>query len=202
MRTVDPRLAVGSTAAPVLLAGVLAVLLAGLLTGCGGSPEPQPLPKPASSTSPSASASTSAVPNAPVMPAAAKAKTDQSVEVFARHYVDIINFATATGNRSDLDALAEETCASCRRISSRLEQIYTAGGSITSEGWRVTAADVVPDQPLQRKYIDMSIVQSRQTLVEEVGASPKTFPGGKQALTMLLARRGDSWVVTRMTLAG
>lgn len=184
------------TSAPRLAAGLLAAGL--LLSACGGSPEPGPLAEPTKSSSPSASAALAP----PVMPAAAKAKSDEAVESFARHYVSIINFATVTGDRKDLEALATDACASCRRLSARLEEVYGGGGSIESSGWRVTGASVVPDQPLERKYIDLAIVQAPQTLVGRAGAPPQKFPGGKQALTMLIARRGDGWVVTQMSLAG
>ena len=186
MRTLGPRLAAGLIAAGLLL------------SGCGGSPEPSPPPKPSKSSSPSASAT----PTPPVLPEAANARTDAAVESFARYYVDLINFATTSGSREGLDTFASDACTSCRRLSTRLEQIYGAGGSIASEGWRVTAVDVVPDQPLRRKYVDLAIVQSPQILIEKAGAAPKRFPGGKQTLTMLVARRGSSWVVTRMSLAG
>jgi len=136
------------------------------------------------------------------MPAGAKAKTDQAVEAFAKHFVSVINFATVTGELKDLDALSGEACMTCRRLSARLEQVYDRGGSIESSGWRVTGASVVSDQPLDRKYIDLAIVQSPQILVEKAGASPQKFPGGKQAMTMLIARRGEGWVVTQMSLAG
>lgn len=192
MRTLGPRPAAG------LIAGLIAGGL--VLAGCGGSPEPKPLPAPTKSSSPSTSASSTPAP--PVMPEAAKASSDAAVEAFARHYVDVINFATSTGVLTDLNALAADRCTSCQRLSKRLEEIYTDGGSIQSDGWRVTGAEVLANQPLQRKYVDLAILQSPQILIESTGTKPKKFPGGKQALTMLIARQGSGWIVTRMTLAG
>ncbi len=96
MRTVWPRLLAG------LVAGVL------LLGGCGEeSPKPKPLPKP--SESPSASAS----PTPPAMPAAAKNQSKAGAIAFARHYVDVINYAQSTGDLEALQAVEDKACKSC-----------------------------------------------------------------------------------------
>ncbi len=79
MGTVGPRLAAGLVACSVLLAG------------CGGSPAPKPLPAPRPSSSPSPTTTPAA---APAMPEAAKAKTRAGAIAFARHYVELINYAT------------------------------------------------------------------------------------------------------------
>lgn len=186
MRMLSPRQTVGMAMAALLLGG------------CGGAPAPKALPKPTEPASPTASAT----PTPPALPKAAKAKTDEAVSAFARHYVEVINYATASGDVGKLLVLADESCTSCYRLAKRLRTIYGNGGKIRSRGWRVTGTLVIPNQPLARKYIDITIVQSPQTLVERAGAASKKYPGGKQALSLLLARRAESWKVTRMTLAG
>ena len=154
MRTLGPRRAVGIVVAALLLAG------------CGGAPKPKALPTPSEPGTPTAS-TTPTTPTPPVLPEAAKATSDAAVEAFARHYVDVINYATASGDDSQLLALADDGCASCRTLATRLRTIYDAGGSIRSQGWSVTAAEVIANQPVTRKYIDLAIVQSPQTLVDE-----------------------------------
>ena len=107
------------------LAAVCGVLCL-LVSACGGNAKPQPLPRPTASLSPSAS------PTPPVMPAAAKEKTKAGAIAFARHFVDVINYAGATGDTSRFEALAR---ADVHEMPSALltdiDEIYAAGGSMT-----------------------------------------------------------------------
>ena len=189
MRTVRPRHAA---------AWIVVAVLFSVLTGCGGAPAPEPLPKPSGSTSPSASAS--ATPSAPVMPAAARAKTDRAVEAFARYFVDIINFTAASGNREAIDNASLRTCESCRSIAERAFDTYEAGGSINGNGWSVTRINVVPNQPRSRVYVELSIKQSPETVIARPGEAPKQFPGGDHTFNMVLTLRETNWAVARLDL--
>ncbi|MCW2836497.1 MAG: hypothetical protein JWQ15_611, partial [Marmoricola sp.] len=115
MRTVRPRHAA---------AWIVVAVLFSVLTGCGGAPAPEPLPKPSGSTSPSASAS--ATPGAPVMPAAARAKTKAGAEAFVRHYVDVLNYAGLSGDTQPLRRLHISICTRCEAIADGIAQTYAA----------------------------------------------------------------------------
>src|SRR5438128_15619 len=112
----------------ITLAVVLGVLCL-LLVGCGGSAEPQPLPRPTASTSPSAS------PSPPVMPAVAKEKSRAGAQAFVRHYIDVLNYATFTGDTKAAHSLDGGQCQSCRRMLHSIENIYAAGGHVEGGAW-------------------------------------------------------------------
>ena len=115
------------------------LLLAPLLTACGGSAEPQPMPKPTASSSPSASASASP----PAMPAAAKEKTRAGAVAVARHFLATMDYAGGTGDTAAFEDAYTSECTRCRGIAEGIKKTYEAGGSIEGGGW-----DPAPDEVL------------------------------------------------------
>ena len=198
MTTRTSRRYVATTVALLALVGA---------SGCANdSAEPAPLPSQSSSAttasatpSETASASGSAA-AAPSMPAGARGTSAASAEVFARHYVDLINYASRTGNTRELLAASADKCKSCAAISSLVNGIYSKGGAIRSDGWKVTRLTRVSDRPAQRPAMNLDVTQSAEIVIADKGAKPKRFKGGRQPMTMYLVTSEGSWVVQRLDL--
>src|SRR3954454_5178674 len=97
------------------LAAVIGALCL-LLAGCGGSAKPQPLPRPTASLSPSPSATP------PVMPAAAKEKSEAGGRGAIQYIWDALNFWGAAGDTSALRAAFTETCTRCDAIADGIDK--------------------------------------------------------------------------------
>src|SRR4051812_21969262 len=100
-----------------------------LLAGCGGSAKPQPLPRPTASLSPSPSATP------PVVPTAAKEKTDKGARAAVQYFLDALNFSGAVGDTSTLRASFAETCTRCEAIADGIDKTYSAGGYYKGGDW-------------------------------------------------------------------
>jgi hypothetical protein len=174
--------------------------------GCtNDSAEPAPLPSQSSSATasatPSSTASASDSPAAaPSMPADAKGTSAKSAEAFARHYVDLINYASRTGKTRELRAASADTCKSCSAIASVVNMIYSKGGAIRSAGWQITRLTRVSDRPSRRPAINLDVTQSAEIVIAHNGAQPKRFKGGRQPMTMYLVTNEHSWAVQRLDL--
>lgn len=197
MRTVDPRLAAGSTVGAVLLAFVAA---------CGGAPEPQPLPKPASSTSPTPSASASAAPTPPVMPPvmpeAAGAKTKAGAEAFVRHYVDVLNYATFTGETATAHALDGGKCTSCDRMLKSIENIYASDGHVEGGAWTSTPVSQVPFPDGSGRTVDVKITYGPQSVFADAESEAKRYTGGGRLVSFVLeTKKGGRWQIAEWTRA-
>lgn len=177
---------------------VASVAVIGLVAGCGGD---NPTPSAAPSAAASSSTKTMLGTSAPPVPARARRSGDDGAESFGRHYVALINYATTTGETDALSDAAAPTCRSCNSLATRIARVYEDGGSIESDGWKVTGVVVVPGQPAARKYLDLAIRQPRQEVIATAGAKVQRFPGGNQALSMTLRYGSGAWVVTSLTLA-
>ena len=98
----------------------LALTLAGLLLALGACSEGDPRPKIAPSETPSsptgsASASESPGPSEPAMPKAASKRTDAGAEAFVRHWIQVVNFAQASGDTRLLGEISTaRKCLACK----------------------------------------------------------------------------------------
>src|SRR5215207_5804042 len=104
--------------------GILLVTL--LLVGSCSSPEPKE-PKP----SPSSPAPTA---TAPTMPAQAEENTPEGAAAFVKHYIDVFNYASNTGDVRELRRLSP-SCEACEKYAAKFESIYQQGDKISAHLW-------------------------------------------------------------------
>lgn len=173
---------------------VAALVVATALTGCQSNPEPPPL-ETAPSASPSPSSTEPTSEPAPTMPAEAEGPSRAAAKAFVRHYVELMNHATATGNTAPLRSASDQSCTSCSAVIERIEAVYSAGGSIESDGWRVRSITFVPLQDPKRPVLDLGIEMSPQVVVEKRGAAAKEFDGGRLPATFTLRQSQQGWLV-------
>lgn len=111
-------------------------LLFGLAAGCGG--ESVTAPEPSPSVTPVATPSPTAVKvEPPELPERARLNTKAGAEAFLRHYVDLVNYAQATGETGALSAAASPGCRACAAFERRVDDVYGKGGTIETSGLRV-----------------------------------------------------------------
>lgn len=182
---------VGRRAALGLLGLVLAT---GSLVGCQSNPEPPPIE--AASSAPSPSPSPTEAP--PTLPAEANGTSEAAAKAFVRHFFDTVNHAVNTGQTEHLRQLGSTECESCEAIAGNIEETYGAGGSIQSKGWKLQSVSLVPGQPKASPILDLGVLMSGERVIEQAGAEPKTFDGGKQPMTMYLVRVAGAWRVSRL----
>jgi len=127
------------------------------------------------------------------MPAEAEGNTRKGAKAFVRHYIETLNYTTATGDTSTLAALDDGSCRSCSAIIGRVRNVYGAGGSIESRGWVIKSLAVV-GQP-KRPLVDAGLLLSPQSVTKQRGDRPVRFKGGRLPVTFRLIRVGHGWRV-------
>ena len=170
-----------------------ALLAVGLLAGCGSDEGPS---SNAADTSPSAKTD-----GPPTLPAEAKGADEDSAKVYAGFWVESLNYATTSGDTTELKKLGTNECESCVAFASTLDQIYGAGGRVQSKGWTLQNAVPIAGQPETEPALRMDVLVQPQKVTEKAGAKTKSYDGGIQTMTMFLVRRGDGWLVDRLDLA-
>jgi hypothetical protein len=180
----------------LLTAVTLAVGLA--VSGCTGDPaKPTPLGTPTASTS---MTPTPTAPAPPTLPPEAEGTTAKSAKRFARYYISVVNFSSRTGDTDRLTSLGQSGCQSCSAIAKNIHDVYSAGGSITSDGWKVLSIGAVPKQPRSRPILDLGVYQSPEMVSDAKTEPPNRYKGGKQPMTMQLVATNGTWQVTRLDL--
>lgn len=178
------------------LAVVAASACLGLgLAGCGGSAKPSTLPKPSASSSPSPSATP------PVLPAAAKEKTKAGAIAFVRHYVDVLNYATFSGETDTARKLDGEHCESCERMLAAIDAIYENGGQVEGGAWKPSPVSQAPQPGGNGWAVDTKISYGPQDVVPSKGAEAKHYTGGGRLVTFLVEYRSGTWAVSEWTRA-
>jgi hypothetical protein len=105
---------------------VLAVLLT--LGACSSDPEPKEPKRTATSATPTATP--------PTMPAQAKEDTPEGAAAFVKHYIDVFNYASNTGDVEELSRLSSPACKGCQSYIKLYRDTYKAGGYFNDDGWK------------------------------------------------------------------
>lgn len=173
---------------PRLVIGTVALLLA--LAACGGDPKADPSPTPSTpvSTAPSPTAS------APVMPAEASANTKAGAIAFVRYYVELINYAQATGDVDPLKAIEGEACESCTNVRESIRRTYGNGGSIEGGAWRPNLTIALHNE--DDSWLVSGFIRFDPERVRESATSSFVpGPGGSAMAHVTVLLSGSGWKV-------
>lgn len=177
-----------------------ALALSVVLAGCGGDPDTSPDPT-ATTSAVSTTPSTPPTPSAPALPEAAMANTKAGAIAFVRHYVEVQNYASVSGDTQPLKALATKACDSCRGITSVIDRVYRAHGRIEGDGWEITAASnaQISAGPTDLQFVDVKLSVSPQVIYASPSASPSNYAGNPNRLmTFGLSRTTGGWRVSQI----
>ena len=158
----------------------LAAAIPLLLAGCTDTPEPTPkIPDPTTS---------SAAPT----PTESETPEAESAEDFIRRWVEEDQRMFATGDTQAFLALGPD-CDDCKDIAATVDRIYSAGGTVQWDGWRIL--ELAPrGRPTANAY--RFVVKSAPTRYRESSSSPwKTLEGGRGVQLIVLESAGSSWRV-------
>jgi hypothetical protein len=157
-----------------------------VLAGCGGDPKADP------ASSPSATTPASTTPSPPVMPDAAKANTKAGAVAFVKHYIDLVNYAQATGHVDVLAGVEDPGCESCANGRNALAKIYDAGGVITGGKLSFRFTSAAPSPRYRGWLISGSLHFSPQIVVREAGGTPEDLGGGATPANAFVSTKNAS----------
>jgi hypothetical protein len=193
--------------AAVLLTCLSTTLLATACTST--SPEagrPNTAPPPVSSDTPASTeqSTPSSTPTAtagtpPERPTAAEGLTLAAAEAFYRYYIDLKNYAAATGDTAPLLAASESGCEGCSDYAHYVEKVNAANGGITGD-YRERVKDVSQLVRGSTGRIGGSAVIAVGTFTTR--NSPTSKPIISQPAeytdTISLSAKGQNWVMYEM----
>jgi Family of unknown function (DUF6318) len=171
---------------------VAAAVVPLLAAGC--SEDPQPKFDQSPSPSPTGSSSDSAAPEA------WEVKSEEGAVAFAKHWIDVFNEAGKSGDTSRLRQLSGRRCNSCSNFADMIEDLYSGGGHLETQGWSVLAAVPVNGLPDNEPRISLRIHQSPQKVYEGESGSVDSFPGGKATFSARLTWVPSSWSMSELVI--
>jgi thiol-disulfide isomerase/thioredoxin len=118
--------------------GGIVLVTALALGACSSDPTPKE-PDPSTSTS----AAPTPTATLPTMPAQASEDSAEGAAAFVKHYVDVFNYAAATGDVEELSRLSAPDCEPCKRYADRFREIYENGDRVAQTLWTLSPGDVL-----------------------------------------------------------
>lgn len=172
--------------------GGIVCVVALTLGACSSDPAPR-------EPSPSASAA-AATPTAtpPTMPPQASEDSLEGAAAFVKHYVDVFNYAAATGDVAELSRLSAATCDGCQRYIDLYRDTYEAGGYFKGGDWRVGDMNLQSDPP--DYYATVPVEVQPGTFRETKDESETSDAGERNTVSFALRKQSEAWKITQFGL--
>lgn len=155
--------------------GGIVLATAFVLGACSSDPAPREPSDPAPSTS---AAPTITVPT-PV--AQVSEDTPEGAAAFVKHYVDVFNYAAATGDVDELSRLSSPDCGGCQKYVVEFKNVYDRGDRIETKLWslsdgadlriqgnRVTAVVAVNEGEMKQYTFNFYLPEQHPYSVEDI----------------------------------
>lgn len=133
----------------------------------------------------------------PALPAAARAPTRAGAEAFVRYYIDLLNYAGATGDTDAFEAAAKG-CDSCANLAQNFRDTYENGGYYKTRGWRVETLFASVAGNLSSTAV-AQVKETRITWRESEDARIRHLPADRVSLRFSMSRSDGSWQIRRFT---
>lgn len=174
-----------------------------LLSGCS---DDEPTPEfsddvTASSTAadPSTTPVTESSPTAPVepaLPAEAEEATKAGAEAFVRYYVELIDFAQASGDVRGLTDAASRSCGTCSAGARSIERIHERGGRIAGGTHDVSRLSSSESSGLPGTWIVLAHIDVGRQIVRGAGDLDAVYPAGTTKVAFTVQHDSGRWQVT------
>jgi len=132
------------------------------------------------------------------MPTEARGTSKAAAKAFARYYIDVLNYATSTGDTSEANTVSAPDCESCIAMLAKIDAVYANGGYFEGDGWSVTSLKYQPLQPKREPVVSVGIVVAPQHMLAKRNADIVSFEGGRNRLTLRLSFADGMWSVRQL----
>jgi hypothetical protein len=146
---------------------VLATALA--LSACSSEPTPRE-PDPSKPTT----ATTTPAVAVPTMPPQASEDSPEGAAAFVKHYVDVFNYAAATGDVKELSRLSAPECVGCQKYIDLYRDTYEAGGNFKGGDWKIgdLKLEFDPAETFVTTDVEISPTRYRKSLKSKETTGP------------------------------
>ncbi|WP_268878828.1 DUF6318 family protein [Aeromicrobium yanjiei] len=163
------------------------VLATALALGACSSSDPAPIEPQRSATTPTPTAT------APPMPDQARQDSPEGAAAFVKHYVDVFNYAAATGDVEELTRLSAPTCEGCQSYISLITKTYGDGGYFKGGKWALSEIEVEQSSSTRRVFAHLDAPAGTQR-VDEVSEPGPTSPENAELAFIVTSTQGENLV--------
>ncbi len=170
---------------------VLATALA--LGACSSDPAPR---EPDTTTTTSAAPTPTAT--LPTMPPQASEDSPEGAAAFVKHYVDVFNYAAATGDVEELSRLSSPDCDGCQKYIDLYTETYKAGGYFRGADW--TLGELQLGLEGDTTFVTTMATTEPGPYRTSQGTPEQMSTGADNKVSFAVSRNSDSWKVSQFGL--
>jgi hypothetical protein len=111
--------------------------------------------------------------------------------------VDLVNYASNTGDVAPLRAARKGRCKVCRGIESGISAVYDEGGRLEGAGWSVTSAQALPLRGGQF-VVALALRIASERRYENGAVEPTVSRPTEGLLDVHVEPDGGSWAIYRL----
>src|SRR5665811_2149188 len=138
---------------------------------------------------------TSATPTqvAPTLPEAAKDDSEEGAVAFVKHYIELLNYASDTGDVERLREASDPKCGGCNSYVELYESTYANGGYFKAPGWMTTDLEVATSGGAHEIWLDIDAPAG----VYRIDAMTPEKPAARDSYKLFLGVKRDSggWLI-------
>lgn len=132
------------------------------------------------------------------MPPQASEDSLEGAAAFVKHYVDVFNYAAATGDVDELSRLSSPTCDGCQRYIDLYRDTYKAGGYFKGADWKL--GDLQIGVEGSDKFVTTTAFTEPGPYRESKSAEERMSTGTDNQVSFAVRRDGKYWVVNQFSL--
>ncbi|QCW51047.1 hypothetical protein FE634_12705 [Nocardioides dongxiaopingii] len=178
-----------------LAAPLAALALALCLGACTDDPEPKVEDPPSSSSTPSVDPVTSATPTSEPT---SEPPADETPEEFVRRWQRELDAMQNSGDPETFLAMTR-SCVSCNDLAEGIQSYYADGGYVNFAGTRLISIRSTGGTDGVRQF-EVARRVGNTEYVTASGEAPQSLEGGRDTITITVAKEDDAWVVTRYAI--
>ena len=126
------------------------------------------------------------------MPAAARKSTKAGAKAFVLYWIDVLNYAGATGDVGGLRSISAQRCAGCAGVIGTMRRAYADGGRIVGGAWQLPLLGQY--EPTRGDYAFAGRVKvGAQQLLNGQGDVTRKYAGGQLVAVFQVARSSRGW---------
>lgn len=129
------------------------------------------------------------------MPAAARENTAAGAIAFVRHYIDVFNYASNTGDVAELQLLSDPKCEGCTSYIDTIQSSHSSGGDIEGFRWSISEATIENDH-----LINLAINSHEYRTKESRKAKWRRVLTANYEIQVELARVPEQWTTADLFL--
>ncbi|AWB92631.1 hypothetical protein C3E78_10705 [Aeromicrobium chenweiae] len=132
------------------------------------------------------------------MPDQAREDSPEGAAAFVKHYVDVFNYAAATGDVEELTRLSSPSCKGCQSYINLYRDTYAAGGYFKGGKWNL--GDLNLEVGNDETYLTTQVMVDEGTSRSRADAEEVGEKGERNTISFAAQATAEGWRLQQLGL--